>query len=363
MEVTKEDLVLGLRKSLATSEMFAPLAMPLFIEKLDSDLQDAKIDANLTMIECVKKYSPEQIKPHLANLWDLLKKEILGIKLNVNDDVIDTCHQVIHEVTLSLANAIQTIDNRQILEENWLTMIWQDIGRHLKDIELKFMSLSVDILVDVISTSKPFPSAFMLDKCMPILLQLCNVHERKKPSILDFVARLLKGSADRGKSRPPWYDNFLHVCFEALSTDYGAKSAASALVCGSHFIEKKDAEQIFDAIITSNHYDLIYSCIKQCHGSRPSEQDFETLYNSEKSDTLANIYKNYKTFECDLERILASLNKEFGLDMVRKAIKYHESLNNDTLERILKTTVTLGPDCETKFELLSELSPKLGPNF
>ena len=37
-------------------------------------------------------------------------------------------------------------------------MIWQDIGRHLKDIELKFMSLSVDILVDVISTSKPFPS-------------------------------------------------------------------------------------------------------------------------------------------------------------------------------------------------------------
>ena len=43
MEVTKEDLVLGLRKSLATSEMFAPLAMPLFIEKLDSDLQVSKI--------------------------------------------------------------------------------------------------------------------------------------------------------------------------------------------------------------------------------------------------------------------------------------------------------------------------------
>ena len=59
------------------------------------------------------------------------------------------------------------------------------------------------------------------------------------------------------------YDNFLHVCFEALSTESGAKSAASALVCGSHFLEKKDAEQIFDAIITSNHYDLIYSCIKQ----------------------------------------------------------------------------------------------------
>ena len=71
------------------------------------------------MIECVKKYSPEQLKPHLANVWDLLKKEILGIKLNVNEDVIVTCHKVIHEITLSLANAVQTIDNRQV----WLSPI------------------------------------------------------------------------------------------------------------------------------------------------------------------------------------------------------------------------------------------------
>ena len=51
-----------------------------------------------------------------------------------------------------------SFDFFQIFEENWLDLIWQDIGRHLKDIELKFMSLSVDILVDVISTSKSYPS-------------------------------------------------------------------------------------------------------------------------------------------------------------------------------------------------------------
>jgi len=83
----------------------------------------------------------------------------------------------------------------------------------------------------------------------------------------------------------------------------------------------------------------------------------------EKSDTLANIYKDYKTFESDLERILASLSKEFGLDMVRKTFKHHENLSNEILEKILKTAITHGPDCETKFELLSELSPKLGPEF
>ena len=169
--VTKEDLVLGLRNSLSCSAIFAPLAMPLYLEKLDSDLNGAKIDANLTMIQSLPQYSPSQILPHLGELWGLLKKEILGIKMNVSEEVIRSCHQVIFQITLSLAKAIQILENREILEK-WLNMVWQDIGRHLKDIELKFMSLSIDILKNVISTSAAFPSAFMLDKAMPILLQV-----------------------------------------------------------------------------------------------------------------------------------------------------------------------------------------------
>ena len=169
--VTKEDLVLGLRNSLSCSAIFAPLAMPLYLEKLDSDLNGAKIDANLTMIQSLPQYSPSQIFPHLGELWGLLKKEILGIKMNVSEEVIRSCHQVIFQITLSLAKAIQILENREILEK-WLNMVWQDIGRHLKDIELKFMSLSIGILKNVISTSAAFPSAFMLDKAMPILLQV-----------------------------------------------------------------------------------------------------------------------------------------------------------------------------------------------
>ena len=76
--VSKEDLVLGLRKCLSTSNLFAPVALPLFMEKLDSEISDAKIDANYTMIECFKIYSPEQLSLHLESLWELLQKEILG---------------------------------------------------------------------------------------------------------------------------------------------------------------------------------------------------------------------------------------------------------------------------------------------
>ena len=194
MFVTKQELVLGLRESLSCSSMFAPLAMPLFLEKLDSDLNSSKIDANYTIIRCVEKYSPTQLKPHLDELWTLLKKEILGIKLSVNEEVTQSCHEVIFHVTLSLSKAIQSQENREIIE-SWLNAIWNDIGRHLKDIELKFMSLSVNILRNVISTSAAFPSAFMLDKAMPILLQVYNQSDiSKKASVLNSIAQLLHNS-------------------------------------------------------------------------------------------------------------------------------------------------------------------------
>ena len=99
--------------------------------------------------------------------------------MNTNEEVILTSHQVIHHVTLTLASADPTTENSEILEK-WLNMIWNDTGRHLKDIELKFMSLSVEILVDVIGTQKEIPSAFMLEKAMPILLQIFSQSEAKK---------------------------------------------------------------------------------------------------------------------------------------------------------------------------------------
>merc|ERR1719510_1917698 len=250
------------------------------------------------MIQSLQQYSPSQIFPHLQELWGLLKKEILGIKMNVSEEVIRSCHQVIFQITLSLAKAIQILENREILEK-WLNMVWQDIGRHLKDIELKFMSLSIDILKNVISTSAPFPSAFMLDKAMPILLQVHSQSDiSKKANVLYFMAQILEKSADPGKQRPKWYDNFIYATIEGLSSKNNRheveKAAALALSNGGHFIEKANAEQILDSVLLSDHRQLILVLIKQSLGTRPNELDFQQLFDLKKAETLAIIYKEDK---------------------------------------------------------------------
>ena len=44
----------------------------------------------------------------------------------------------------------------------WLDKIWTDCGRHLKDLELKFMTSSIEIFSAVIGSTADFPAIFVL---------------------------------------------------------------------------------------------------------------------------------------------------------------------------------------------------------
>ena len=68
------------------------------------------------------------------------------------------------------------------------------------------------------------------------------------------MSQILENSADPGKQRPKWYDNFIYATIEGLSTKNHnhnelQKAAALALSKGGHFIEKSNAEQILDSVL------------------------------------------------------------------------------------------------------------------
>ena len=49
-KITREDLILGLRRCLSASGQFGEYCYPLLIEKLTSDIQSAKIDSLDTLV-------------------------------------------------------------------------------------------------------------------------------------------------------------------------------------------------------------------------------------------------------------------------------------------------------------------------
>ena len=89
---------------------------------------------------------------------------------------------------------VQTPENRTLLTK-WLDKIWTDCGRHLKDLELKFMASSVDIFASVVASSADFPALFVLDRALPILIDLYHSKASDAAScasILRHLSNLIK---------------------------------------------------------------------------------------------------------------------------------------------------------------------------
>lgn len=76
-EITKKDLVLSLRKCLTATANFAPFAVPLFIEKLSADMEDAKIDSIITFTKCLEIYNPADVEIFTKEIWLQIRKDYL----------------------------------------------------------------------------------------------------------------------------------------------------------------------------------------------------------------------------------------------------------------------------------------------
>ena len=98
--VTKEALVLKLRKCLASTPKFAPFCMPLLMEKLSSDIVDAKNDALMTLAECLLCYNPEDVTEYAEDVWNAIRRDYLlgGIKA-----IEDACLRAIKNLIICLS--------------------------------------------------------------------------------------------------------------------------------------------------------------------------------------------------------------------------------------------------------------------
>jgi DNA repair/transcription protein MET18/MMS19 len=64
------------RKCMASTPRFAPLAMPVFLEKLAPSLGASKRDVLQSLTECIPVYGQQAIQGYAADLWDNLKTEV-----------------------------------------------------------------------------------------------------------------------------------------------------------------------------------------------------------------------------------------------------------------------------------------------
>ena len=327
--VTKLELVIALRACFACHNLFAPLTIPLFLEKLDSDVDDAKIDSNLSFIACLQSgYTANQIKPHMKELWNSYKKEIMGFRLGKpsgkDEEVRKTSINVINAITYQLSQESKgglTIPEDQAILCQWLDMIWDDCGRHLMELgrsggeELTLTTTSVNLLSALTCEAGHYSSSYILEKAMPIVLdavQKASIEEgNQRSQRLNFVTKLIDGSSIL-PNLPKWYDTYLHECIVSAfvvnpKVSENNEVGCLALTAGMHFIEKKDAQNIFQHLFQQTIKDgrmirepekKLYSSLMQTlEFSRPNTEDIAIVYDNIK------LHRNSKQCESSLKFI------------------------------------------------------------
>ncbi|XP_039255593.2 MMS19 nucleotide excision repair protein homolog [Styela clava] len=165
--ITNKELVIGLRRVLTSSLLFAPFCIPLMIEKLESDVQSAKIDAILTLKSCMNVYSSEDIKSHVKSLWICIRKEVLSSN---SKEIEEACHDLLKRIVLVLSKAPVEVSKKSELDV-FLEDVKVSCLPHLVDHLQEVMAWSSSKLMISCSEASKRSCEIIVSSMVPVLLK------------------------------------------------------------------------------------------------------------------------------------------------------------------------------------------------
>ncbi|XDV45165.1 hypothetical protein PO909_013302 [Leuciscus waleckii] len=140
--ITQEDLILSLRNVLTGTSRFAEFLLPLIIEKLDSDVQSAKVDSLQTLAACGLTYSHKELAEFLPGLWSAIRREVFQ---TASERVESAGLSALAALTSSLSRSVLSSDSEDSLQV-FLNLVLKDCQHHLCEPDLKLVWPSTKLL-------------------------------------------------------------------------------------------------------------------------------------------------------------------------------------------------------------------------
>nr|CAB3263882.1 MMS19 nucleotide excision repair protein homolog [Phallusia mammillata] len=166
--ITNKDLVLGLRAVLSSTRVFAKFCIPLMLEKLDSDVQGAKIDSLQTLTACLPEYAKADMEPFVSTIWKAVKREVVH---SVSEEAEKCGLQLLTQLVKSVSEwPIDEHDGRVDLYL-FLSEIIDDCLSHIKEpIQDKLKWMSVQMILACARASSDACSE-VVKSVVPLILQ------------------------------------------------------------------------------------------------------------------------------------------------------------------------------------------------
>ncbi|XP_029104589.1 MMS19 nucleotide excision repair protein homolog isoform X2 [Scleropages formosus] len=231
--ITQQELILALRAVLTGTVCFAEFLLPLVIEKLDSDIQSAKLDSLQTLAACASMYGYRELKEFLPGLWSSLRRE-----------VFQTASEKVESAGLSSLRAITSCLSRSILSSDgddalrvFLDLIIQDCRHHLCEPDLKLVWPSAKLLQAAASASYR-ASHIIAGAVIPQLMEQYNNQTQcaQRRTLLDVLQGFVQPAQDGVPAVEEsvlcgFREPLCEVVFSALSeTNAGLQVTASRIL-------------------------------------------------------------------------------------------------------------------------------------
>ncbi|KAM4636249.1 MMS19 nucleotide excision repair protein homolog isoform 2-T2 [Discoglossus pictus] len=251
--ITREDLILGLRAVLASTPRFAEFLLPLLIEKIDSDVQSAKLDSFQTLTASCDVYSQKELKEFLPALWSSIRRE-----------VFQTASEKIEAEGLASLQALAACLSRSVLGpddedslDTFLSSILQDCKHHLCEPDMKLVWPSAKLLQAAAGASSRACQK-VTGSVLPLLLEQYNQHSQSshRRTILEMILGFLKLQSkwpheedENGLGK--YKDDLCNMVFSAVtdaSTQLHVVAVKAMTVLGMQqgFLSPSDIELIVD---------------------------------------------------------------------------------------------------------------------
>uniref|UniRef100_A0A8D3C5C2 MMS19 nucleotide excision repair protein n=1 Tax=Scophthalmus maximus TaxID=52904 RepID=A0A8D3C5C2_SCOMX len=306
--ITKEELIETLRAVLTGTPKFAEFLLPLIIEKLDSDVQSAKLDSLQTLTACVSQYEHKDLAEFLEGLWTSLRRE-----------VFQTSSERIESAGLAAVTALTSCLSRSVLNSDsedslstFLDLVLKDCKHHLCEPDLKLVWPSAKLLQAACSassrashatTAAVMPSLieqyssrtqamfFVIETLTSVILVQNKIPDQHLPLLSSLLCSEPMDEGDnRAASGQPSHHAMRQRCLSALaavSTRPGVVRESTPVlleVLGSVHVEVPQIDQLMSQLeelsCTCSHplsYNSAAKCFSGLVNKRPQGDSLDSL--------------------------------------------------------------------------------------
>jgi len=247
--ITRPMLAAKLRECLLATPAFASQALPLFLEKLDSEVAQAKVEALVCLRSAHDAFSVPSLAAHASAVWASCKQEIMGIRETTSKKVVREAYEVLRSFTKKLS---PSADHGQ----RWMDLIWDEMAPFLRFLESSLCETAADILSSVATAATAKQANALVQKSVAELLAVYRKEESDKVLLAEMVVKLLRAITPEESSFSLAVE-LVDVCKEETSHKDQARRSAWTLALASATHKdipgaQRIAIDLFPALVANN---------------------------------------------------------------------------------------------------------------